>query len=97
MLPTILCTNCSVGGLDYGTVRTAAFMGLRLLSEAADTLQRRGSHCLPAHKQLVRPADNGACKTSPLPPPPHPIGEQQFNYDLCRTLKQASPCFFMRG
>ena len=64
---------CSVGGLDYSTVRTAAFMGLRLLSEAADTLQRQGSHRLPPQQAPRTPANNGACNGD-APPPPAPIG-----------------------
>lgn len=38
----------SVGGLDYGTVRAAAFMGLRMLSGAAAKLAAQGSLCAPA-------------------------------------------------
>jgi len=39
---------CSVGGLDYGTVRTGAFMGLQLLSNAEESLSRQSSYRVPA-------------------------------------------------
>ena len=35
---------CSVGGLDYGTVRAGAFMGLQMLSSLEDTLSRQSSY-----------------------------------------------------
>lgn len=34
---------CSVGGLDYGTVRAGAFMGLQLMSNLEDGLSRQSS------------------------------------------------------
>ena len=34
---------CSVGGLDYGTVRAGAFMGLQLMSNLEDSLTRQSS------------------------------------------------------
>lgn len=35
---------CSVGGLDYGTVRAGTFMGLQMLSSLEDTLSRQSSY-----------------------------------------------------
>ena len=59
---------CSVGGLDYGTVRTGAFMGLRLLSETADALQRLGSYRGPVkpHKPGLA---NGQAQQQEQPAP----------------------------
>ncbi|KAK9833328.1 hypothetical protein WJX81_006760, partial [Elliptochloris bilobata] len=45
----------SVGGLDFGTVRAAAFMGLRIMSGAAAKLAAQGSLCAPAKGRA--PAD----------------------------------------
>ena len=55
----------SVGGLDYGTVRAAAFMGLRMLSGAAARLAAQGSLCAPA---------KGRAPAEELEDPP-PLGE----------------------
>lgn len=54
-----------MGGLDYGTVRAAAFMGLRMLSGAAARLAAQGSLCAPAKGRA--PADE--------PQDPAPLGE----------------------
>ena len=51
-----------MGGLDYGTVRAAAFMGLRMLSGAAARLKAQGSLCAPAKGRA--PAEE------PQDPPP---------------------------
>lgn len=53
MYSSVLPT-CSVGGLDYSTVRTGAFMGLQLLSNLEDTLSRQSSWRGPVK------ADHGA-------------------------------------
>lgn len=39
----IMALLCSVGGLDYGTVRAGAFMGLQLISNLEDSLSRQSS------------------------------------------------------
>ncbi len=39
----LICHICSVGGLDYGTVRAGAFMGLQMLSNLEDSLLRQSS------------------------------------------------------
>ena len=41
---------CSVGGLDYGTVRAGAFMGLQMLSNLEDSLSRQSSYSPMAAK-----------------------------------------------
>ncbi len=43
----------SVGGNDYGSVRTGAFMGLRMLSEEARRLQRLGSEAPRLHPRRL--------------------------------------------
>lgn len=53
-----VCLCGSVGGLDYGTVRAGAFMGLRMLSSLASELQRQGSYQSPS-KTRPKAATNG--------------------------------------
>ena len=54
-----------MGGNDYGSVRTGAFMGLRMLSEEARRLQRLGSEPPRLHpRQLSSIAES-----------PTPLGE----------------------
>ncbi|BDA43718.1 probable galactokinase at C-terminar half [Coccomyxa sp. Obi] len=48
----------SVGGLDYGTVRAGAFMGLHMLSGLASDLQRQGSYHSPS-KTRSKASTNG--------------------------------------
>lgn len=48
-----------MGGLDYGTVRTGAFMGLRMLSGLADQLQRQGSYTSPSKPRASTTLTNG--------------------------------------
>jgi hypothetical protein len=43
LIITFCAGKHSVGGLDYSTVRTGAFMGLRMLSSLAAQLQRQDS------------------------------------------------------
>ena len=63
----------SVGGNDYGSVRTGAFMGLRMLSEEARRLQRLGSEPPRLHpRQLSSIAES-----------PTPLGELA---DLIKAL-----------
>ena len=56
-----------MGGLDYGTVRGAAFMGLRILSGAAARLAAQGSLCPPAagRPPAAEPADPPALGARP--------------------------------
>ena len=55
----------SVGGNDYGSVRTGAFMGLRMLSEEARRLQRLGSEAPRLHPRRL----------SSIAESPTPLGE----------------------
>lgn len=59
---------CSVGGLDYGTVRAGAFMGLRMLSTLADTLERQRSYDSPSKARHTTASSNGV-QCSPLGAP----------------------------
>lgn len=72
---------CSVGGLDYGTVRAGAFMGLRMLSEVADARHRPGSHRSSA---AAKPHSPGLANGGVHPQPP-PIGARPYTFLLCRN------------
>ena len=50
---------CSVGGLDYGTVRAGAFMGLQMLSNLEDSLSRQNSYSPMAAKIGHSALENG--------------------------------------
>ena len=48
-----------MGGLDYGTVRAGAFMGLQMLSNLQDSLSRQSSYSPMAAKIGCSALENG--------------------------------------
>ena len=83
-----------MGGLDYGTVRTGAFMGLRMLSNVADARQRTDRpHTSPAKPRAPALANGNG------PVQPQPIGvliaEPYINVVLISFFSFLCSVFFM--
>ena len=80
---------CSVGGLDYGTVRAGAFMGLRILSSLADQLQRQGSYTSPSKPRASNALANG--------PNCSPIGKLLLTCCTCCHMEVMLQGFSVHG